>query len=265
MLNIDLKGKTALVTGVSNGVGQGVATMLAKAGCNVSGCGRSAETTEGAKSFITKVEKEGTKAIYTALDIASVEEQEKLIQKTIAIFGGIDILVSNAGVNVFEGAEKCSDEQWQYNMDLNLKSHWQLSKLSKPYLEKSGKGVILIMTSNHANYTIPDCFPYNVAKTAIKGLVQSLAIEWGPKIRTVGVAPGYIETKGNQKWFDSFPDAEKERQRTVDTHPVKRIGTAEEVGALCAFLASDAAAFISGTTYLMDGGRSALMQDYNIT
>ncbi|WP_111707729.1 SDR family NAD(P)-dependent oxidoreductase [Lutibacter citreus] len=261
MLIIDLKGKTALVTGVSNGVGLGVAKMLAKAGCNVSGCGRSSETTEGAKTFINTIEKEGAKAIYTSLDITSKEEQEKLIRKTVEAFCGIDILVSNAGVNVFEGVEKCSDEQWEYNMDLNLKSHWQLSKLCKPYLEKSGKGVILLMTSNHSNYTIPGCFPYNVAKTAIKGLVQSLAIEWGPNIRTVGIAPGFIETKGNQKWFDSFPDAKKERQRTIDTHPVKRIGTTEEVGALCAFLASDSGAFISGTTYLMDGGRSALMQD----
>lgn len=261
MLNIDLKGRTALVTGVSNGVGLGVAKMLAKAGCNVSGCGRSSENSEGAKTFISAIEKEDTQAIYTALDITSIEAQEKLIQKTITTFGRIDILVTNAGVNVFEGVEKCSDEQWQFNMDLNLKSHWQLSKLCKPHLEKSGKGVILIMTSNHSNYTIPGCFPYNVAKTAIKGLVQSLAIEWGPTIRTVGIAPGFIETNGNQKWFDSFPDAAKERQRTIDTHPVKRIGTPEEVGALCAFLASDSGAFISGTTYLMDGGRSALMQD----
>lgn len=261
MLSIDLKGKIALVTGVSNGVGLGVAKMLASAGCHVSGCGRSSEDSEGAKAFISDVEKEGTQALYTSLDIASPESQKKLIEKTVATFGGIDILVSNAGVNVFEGLDKCTDEQWQFNMDLNLKSHWQLSKLCKPHLEKTGKGVVLIMTSNHSNYTIPGCFPYNVAKTAIKGLVQSLAIEWGPTIRTVGIAPGFIDTKGNQNWFDSFPDAAIERQRTIDTHPVKRIGTPEEVGALCAFLASDFGAFISGTTYLMDGGRSALMQD----
>ncbi|MCF7567498.1 SDR family oxidoreductase [Sabulilitoribacter arenilitoris] len=261
MLTIDLKGKTALVTGVSNGLGQGVAKVLAKAGCNVSGCGLSAKNSEGAIAFINIAEKEGTQAIYTSLNITSFEDQEALIKKTIETFGNIDILVSNAGVNVFEGAENCTDEQWEFNMDLNLKSHWKISKLCRPHLEKSGKGVILIMTSNHSDYTIPGCFPYNIAKTAIKGMVQSLAIEWGPKIRTVGIAPGFIDTKGNQKWFDSFPDAEEERQRTIDTHPVKRIGTAEEVGALCAFLASDAAAFISGTTYLIDGGRSALMQD----
>ncbi len=261
MLTTNLKGKTALITGVSSGVGQGVAKILARAGCNISGCGRSPEDAIGALAFMEIMKQEKSQAIYTSLDISLSTDQELLVQKTIDTYGGIDILVSNAGVNVFEGAEKCSDEQWEFNMNLNLKSHWQLSKHCKPWLEKSGNGVILIMTSNHSNYTIPGCFPYNVAKTAIKGLVQSLAIEWGPQIRTVGVAPGFIDTAGNQKWFDSFEDAAAERQRTIDMHPVKKIGTAEEVGELCAFLASDAAAFISGTTILMDGGRSALMQD----
>ena len=93
------------------------------------------------------------------------------------------------------------------------------------------------------------------------GLVRSLAIEWGPAVRTVGVAPGFIDTAGNDTWFDSFPDPEAERRRTIDLHPVKRIGTVEEVGALCVYLASPYARFISGTTILMDGGRSALMQD----
>lgn len=261
MLGIDLKGKTVLITGVSSGVGFGVSKMFAKAGCNVSGCGRSTENSKGATAFVNAIKKEGVQCLYNSIDITNTKDQEQLIKETINKFGNIDILVSNAGVNVFEGAENCTEADWQFNMELNLKSHWQLSKLCKPYLEKTGKGVIVLMTSNHSNYTIPGCFPYNVTKTAIKGLVQSLAIEWGPDIRTVGVAPGFIDTAGNQKWFDSFPDADQERERTVNMHPVKRIGTVEEVGALCVFLASDFAAFISGTTYLMDGGRSALMQD----
>lgn len=262
MLNIDLKGKTALVTGVSSGVGQGVAKMLARAGCNISGCGRSLKTTQGVSDFFKIIKNEGANASYSGLNITSEEDQKMLVTKTIEVFGGIDILVSNAGVNVFEGAENCSEEQWNFNMDLNLKAHWQLSKLCKASLEKNGNGVIVLMTSNHSEYTIPGCFPYNVAKTAIKGLVQSLAIEWGPSIRTVGVAPGFIDTEGNQKWFNSFPDSDCERLRTIDMHPAKKMGTPEEVGSLCAYLASNHAKFITGTTYLMDGGRSALMQDH---
>jgi NAD(P)-dependent dehydrogenase (short-subunit alcohol dehydrogenase family) len=148
-----------------------------------------------------------------------------------------------------------------YNYKLNLSSHWAISKLCKPYLERSDNGVIIIMTSNHAFTSIPGCFPYNVTKTALTGLVRSLAMEWGPKIRTIGMAPGFIETPGNDKWFESFPDAEAERQRTIKLHPAGKLGTVEEVGAFCAYLATDYARFITGTTYLMDGGRSALMQD----
>ena len=117
------------------------------------------------------------------------------------------------------------------------------------------------MTSNHAFSTIPGCFPYNVAKTALTGLVRSLAIEWAPAIRTIGLAPGFIDTPGNQQWFNSFADPAQERKRTIDQHPVKRIGTPEEVGAWCVFMASEYAAFASGTTYLLDGGRSSMMQD----
>lgn len=261
MLTIDLKGKTVLITGVSSGVGQGVAKIFAKAGCNVSGCGRSPRESEGVFNFYKILKDEGTKGMYTSVDISSKKDQEMLVQKTIETFGRIDILVSNAGVNVFEGAEKCSEDKWDFNMNLNLKTHWSLSKICKPYLEEKENGVIIIMTSNHSDYTIPDCFPYNVAKTAIKGLVQSLAIEWGPKIRTVGIAPGFIDTPGNQTWFDSFPDAKVERQKTIDLHPVKKLGTTEDVGNFCAFLASDLATFLSGTTYLIDGGRSSIMQD----
>jgi len=135
-----------------------------------------------------------------------------------------------------------------------------LAKLCKPYLEQN-TGVIIIMTSNHAFSTIPGCFPYNVSKTALTGLVRSLAIEWAPRIRTVGLAPGFIDTPGNRQRFNSLPDPEKERQRTIDLQPVKKLGTPEEAGALCVFLASEYAAFASETTYLLDGGRNALMQD----
>ena len=261
MLQIDLSGKTVVITGVSSGVGQGIAKILARSGCNVVGCGRSSEQSEGAKEFLKILKEESAEGVYVSIDISSSQGRETLVNAALKNFDNIDILISNAGVNVFEGAENCSEDQWDFNMELNLKAHWSLSKLCKPYLEKSGNGVIILMTSNHSDYTISGCFPYNVAKTAIKGLVQTLAIEWGPKIRTVGLAPGFIDTPGNQTWFDSFPDAEAERQRTIDAHPVKKIGTTEDVGMLCAFLVSNMASFISGTTILMDGGRSALMQD----
>lgn len=258
---IDLSNKVVLVTGVSSGIGLGAAGEFARAGARVAGCSRKSPTDASAITFRETVEKEGSRALYVQADVTSTTELAYFVEKTINTFGRIDIVVSNAGANVFEGAEHCSEEQWQHNLDLNLASHWRLARFCKPYLEKSEEGVLLLMTSNHAFSSIPGCFPYNITKTAITGLVRSLTIEWGPGIRTVGIAPGFIDTAGNDTWFNSFPDAAVERQRTIDLHPVKRIGTVNEVGALCVYLASPMARFISGTTILMDGGRSALMQD----
>jgi NAD(P)-dependent dehydrogenase (short-subunit alcohol dehydrogenase family) len=175
--------------------------------------------------------------------------------------GGMDIVVSNAGRNIFKGAEHCTEADWAECMNLDLASHWRLAQSARPYLGAAIPGVIIIIGSNHAWGTIPGCFPYNVAKAGLVGLVQSLAIEWGPRVRSVGIAPGFIDTAGNDAWFNSFADPAAERARTVKLHPAGRIGSVAEIGALCAFLASDHAGFISGTTLLVDGGRSALMQD----
>lgn len=255
MFQIDLSGKTVLISGANSGIGLGIAEEMAKAGANVSGCA----TAKGDNDFIEKIKRFGTDVLYTSCDVTKEKELKNLISETIKRFGRIDVLISNAGRNVFTGAEKSNDLDWNYNMNLNLTSHWSLAKLCKPHLEKNN-GVIIIMTSNHAFSSIPGCFPYNVTKTALTGLVRSLAIEWGPAIRTVGIAPGFIDTPGNQLWFDSFPDPQKERQRTIDMHPVKKLGAVEEIGGWCVFLVSEYAAFASGTTYLIDGGRSALMQ-----
>ena len=258
---LDYKDKVVLVTGVSSGIGLGVAKEFARAGANVAGCSRKSPDDASVQAFREAVESEGVRSFYRQADVTDVEDLKGFVEGTVGTFGRLDVVVSNAGMNVFEGAEGCTEERWHYNLDLNLASHWRLAKLCKPHLEKSGEGVLLLMTSNHAFSSIPGCFPYNVTKTAITGLVRSLAIEWGPAVRTVGVAPGFIDTAGNDTWFDSFPDPEAERRWTINLHPVKRIGTVEEVGALCVYLASPYARFICGTTILMDGGRSALMQD----
>jgi NAD(P)-dependent dehydrogenase (short-subunit alcohol dehydrogenase family) len=146
-------------------------------------------------------------------------------------------------------------------MNLNLASHWRLARAAYPHLKKSASGIFMVMASNHAYRTIRGCFPYSVAKTALTGLVRALAIDWSPDVRAVGIAPGFIDTPGNQRWFDSFPDPTAERKRTEKRHLVNRLGQPDEIGALCAFLASGHAGFINGNTILADGGRGALLQD----
>ncbi len=260
-LPLDLKGKRALVTGASDGVGAGVAKMLARAGCDVVGTGLGAADSPRATAFVQAVEAEGQRAFYVAGDAVEPATPAQWVDGAVAALGGLDIVVSNAGRNGFHGVNECTEEQWQYNMNLNLASHWRLARAAYPHLKKSTSGVFLVMASNHAYGTIRGCFPYNVAKTALTGLVRALAIDWSPDVRAVGVAPGFIDTPGNQHWFDSFPDPAAERKRTESRHLVNRLGQPEEIGALCAFLASPHASFITGNTILADGGRGALLQD----
>ncbi|WP_223551881.1 SDR family NAD(P)-dependent oxidoreductase [Aestuariivivens sp. NBU2969] len=260
-LQIDLKDKVALVTGISKGIGAGIASVLLEAGCYISGCARSEGNTYEYFNIEKKAESLGRPIHFMKTDVTNIGELKAMVQGTIDRFGTLDILISNAGVGVFEGLENCSEDKWNYNLDLNLNSHWRLAKLCKPYLEKSDVGNIVIIGSNHGFSTIPGCSPYSVTKTALRGLVQSMAIEWGPSIRANCIAPGFIDTEQNKKWFESFPDADAERTRTEKLHPVKRIGTPEEIGGFCTFLSSQYARFITGATYLVDGGRSAVMQD----
>jgi NAD(P)-dependent dehydrogenase (short-subunit alcohol dehydrogenase family) len=260
-LEINLTGKRALVTGVSSGIGAAIATKLAQAGCDVAGCGHRPATEAGAQAFVASVSSFGRRAHYQAVDLVSETGPAQLVSFAVEQLGGLDIVVSNAGRNIFKGASHCSEADWSECMNLDLASHWRLARAAQQHLAQAGGGVILIIGSNHAWGTLHGCFPYNVAKAGLLGLVQSLAIEWGACIRTVGIAPGFIDTAGNDTWFKSFPDPALERARTEKLHPVGRIGTVAEIGALCAFLASEHAGFISGTTLLVDGGRSALMQD----
>lgn len=257
--SIDHSEKVVLLTGATSGIGLGIARQFARAGAVVVGCGL--EAPDMAQEFVEIVRQEsGREPLYVQTDVTKPDELQRLVQETIDRFGRIDVLASNAGTNVFAGAEACSEEQWEMNLNLNLASHWRLARLCKPYLEAApGGGVIVVNASCHAYSSIPGCFPYNVAKTALAGLVRSLTLEWSPAIRTVGVAPGFIDTRLNEAWFDTFPDPAAERARTEAQFPMQRLGTPDEIGGWFVFLASDFARFAAGQTYLIDGGRGAVM------
>ena len=260
-LNIDLTNYRAIVTGVSSGIGAGIAKSLAQAGCEVAGCGLEAAHSVGAQRFIATAEGYGRRAFYQVLDIAETSAAADLVNFAVEKMGGIDLVISNAGRNFFKGAEKLTEADWQANIDLNLAAHWRLAQAAKPFLDRSSATVIVVITSNHALYTIPNSFPYNVAKAGLVAMVQSLAIEWGPHLRAVGIAPGFMDTPLAEAWFNEFPDPATKRKQIEELHPVGRLGTPQDVGALCAFLCSPLAGNISGNTILIDGGRSAVMQD----
>ena len=117
---IDLTGKVVLITGVSSGIGLGTAREFARAGACVAGCSRKPGTDDSVSVFLQAVEREGRKALYVQADVTQEKELEQFVQEVITTFGRLDIVVSNAGMNVFEGAAACSESQWTYNLDLNF-------------------------------------------------------------------------------------------------------------------------------------------------
>lgn len=260
MLSINIENKVAVVTGAAQGIGYGIAITMAQAGCDIAACSRSAKETDHVQQLIAEVEALGRRIFYKPTDVCCEESISAFIDESTEELGRIDYLISNAGANRFTTPENCSTEFWDENHDLNLKSHWLISKACHEQLRKN-KGSIILMTSNHAYATLPNCFPYNVSKAGINGLVKALTMDWSPDIRISGLAPGFIETQGSVDWFNSFSDPEKKRRDVENIHPAGKIGTPEEVGAFCAFLCSPYGAFMCGTTHLMDGGRSAVMQD----
>lgn len=258
--NIDLSNKIVLITGVSSGIGKSIAQNYAKANAEIAGCALEPLENESVQGFLRSIEKEsGNVPFYSQVDVTKLDELYNFVEEVVKYFGGIDIVASNAGANVFRGAEFCSHEDWMFNMNLNLESHWNLARLCKPYLDKNGCGVIIINSSGHSLNTIRGSFPYNIAKTALKALVQTLTIEWGPSIRTVGVAPGFIDTQLSEDYFNTFPDPSLKRKETEKGRPLNRLGTPEEIGGWFVFLSSHYAAFSGGQTYLIDGGASSVM------
>lgn len=266
---IDMTGAAVLVTGVSSGIGQGIARQFARAGATVIGCARRDAESDGAQRFRSVVEGCGARAFYVQCDISERDAPDELVGRAVRFATRLDCVVSNAGRNVFTGVDGSTIDDWNECMDLDLRAHWLLAKAAAPELSAaaaerpgdSGVPSFLVNSSNHAYTTIPGCFPYNVAKAGLTAFVQALAIEWGPRMRAVGVAPGYVETEGARAWFAEHEDPAETRRAVEALHPVGRMGNVDEIGAIFLFLASRYADFISGTTILADGGRGALMQD----
>ncbi|MCY4780639.1 SDR family oxidoreductase [Sphingobacterium sp. UT-1RO-CII-1] len=258
-LSIDLSDKIVFISGGVSGIGLGIAQVFAQAGAQVIVCAELEET----HPLVYRLKDSLGSSLwhYYKADVTDVAVIETMVKNIQSTYGKIDVLVSNAGKNIFSPVEECTQEDWNFNQKLNLEAHWQLAKAIKPLLAASGDALVVLIGSNHAFSSMPGCFPYSVAKAGLLAMVRSIAMEWGPGIRAVGIAPGFIDTPGNQEWFDSFDDPIVARANTVNLHPVKRLGTAEEIGGWCVFLASKYGAFANGTTYLIDGGRSALMQD----
>jgi NAD(P)-dependent dehydrogenase (short-subunit alcohol dehydrogenase family) len=254
-----LAGKVAIVTGAGQGIGEATANAYgAEDACVVV-----AEINENTGALVAdRISRSGRQARFIHTDVTSVESLSNTVRETLKEFGRIDILVANAGINVFSDPLELSDEDWRRCFKVDLDGVWYSIRAVLPQMLLQGSGSIIAMASCHSFFIIPGCFPYPVAKHGVIGLVRALAIQYASKgIRVNAIAPGYVETELARQYWTGFDDPEAERKRVENLHPPRRVGTPKEVAMTAVFLGSDEAPFINAATITLDGGRSVLYHE----
>ena len=255
-----LKGKTALVTGSTSGIGLGVALALARQGANLilNGFG----DVEGPKSQVAAL---GVKVGYHGADMSKPDDIAAMVAYANAEFGGIDILVNNAGIQHVAPVQDFPVEKWDAIIAINLSSAFHTTRLALPGMLSRGWGRIVNIASVHGLVASAQKSAYVAAKHGLVGFTKSVALETATAPVTVNaVCPGWVLTPLVQKQVDALAEREKvsndeaKRRLLAEKQPSLQFTTPEELGALTVFLCSDAAANVRGQAWSMDGGWTAV-------
>jgi glucose 1-dehydrogenase len=251
-----LTGHIAVVTGSSSGIGQGIAVRLAQEGARVvvDYVGHA----EGADQTLDAIQKAGGQGIICRADVTSMADIRKLIDAAWQTYGGCDILVNNAGMDKEADFWDVTEADYDKVLAINLKGPFFLTQYFVQKLLAANKpGRVINISSVHEDMAFPHFSTYCAAKGGLRMLMRNLAVELGPKKITINnIAPGAILTPLNKK----LEDDKALLDRLLQNIPLGRVGTVDDVAALAAFLASDEAGYITGSTYVIDGG---LMRNYH--
>jgi len=251
-----LQNKVAIVTGSSSGIGQDIAIRLAAEGAavviNYSG------NAEGAEATQSQIEQAGGRAFVVHADLAKVPDTQHLIEETWAHFGGCDILVNNAGVEKSADFWDVTEDDYDKVLDVNLKGVFFTTQAFVRRLRDTKRpGRIINISSVHEDMAFPHFSTYCASKGGLRMLTRNLAVELGPLNITINnIAPGAIVTPINHSLLADKPKLDA----LLRNIPLNRLGATDDVAALAAFLASDEAGYITGSTYVVDGG---LMVNYH--
>jgi len=256
-MELNLSGKIALIAASSQGLGFAIAERLVKEGAYVMISGREEEKL---KHKVSELESVGTgKVAYHKADITNASDIKKLVAVTAETFGSIQLLVNNAGGPPAASFEELTDEDWQATFELNLLSYVRLIRESLPFLKQQG-GKILNIASSSIKEPIPGLILSNTYRTGIIGLSKTLASELAPyNILVNTIAPGRIATDRVKHLDQVNADKFNVDRETVEIQaksgiPLKRYGTPEEFANVAAFLLSDANSYMTGSSFLVDGG-----------
>jgi len=249
----DLSGRVALVTGSTRGIGRSIAEELARAGAKVAICSRKAEACESTKKAL---EQQGYSVLARACNVSHKDDLRSLVDATLAQWGRIDIVVANAAANPYYGPlAEIPDQAFDKIMANNVKSVLWLAAMTLPGMAERGGGSFIAVGSIGGLLASTVIGAYGLSKAAGHHLVRNLAAEWGPKnVRVNAIAPGLIKTEfARALWED-----EKRAAERIQATPLRRLGEPRDIGGVAVFLASDAAAFITGQCIVADGGVTIL-------
>jgi NAD(P)-dependent dehydrogenase (short-subunit alcohol dehydrogenase family) len=241
-----LDNKIAIVSGASRGIGRAIAEIFVREGAQVVICGRKQESLDQVAREI------GPAARAIACHVGRLADLEKMVATTTREFGHIDILVNNAGTNVGQGPALNVDEgQFDKMIEINLKSAFRLTNLVAPGMCQRGSGSIINMSSISGLRPQLEGMLYSMTKAALNMMTQSYALELGPKgVRVNAIAPGMIETALSEYYWKD----ETRRAQILQKQPIQRMGKPQDVAELALLLASDRGSYITGQTFVVDGG-----------
>lgn len=257
-MELGLKNKVAVVTGGSEGIGRATVERLVAEGVKVVLCARRAEILN---AYADELKKKGGDVLALVADATKPGDLERVIDETVKKYGRIDILVNNAGATGQEAFEKVDDAAWQRDIDVKVMAHIRSARAAVPHMKKQGGGRIINLNMVGAKQPFAASFPTTVSRAAGLALVKALSKEFAPdNILVNAVAVGKIKSKQQERRAarDGIAVADH-YQRTGKTVPLGRMGEAEEVANVIAFLASDAASYVTGTCINVDGGMSGVL------
>jgi NAD(P)-dependent dehydrogenase (short-subunit alcohol dehydrogenase family) len=241
-------GDTAVVTGSTRGIGAEIARHFGRLGASVVVTGPPDQVRAGraVSRAVSGTDGDGT---FVPADLRDEAEVESLVKGATSAYGDIDHVINNAAVVTTESPRDCTTAAWESLLAVNLRAYWLVVKHALAHLDR---GTVTNVSSIHATATLPEAFPYNVSKTAVAGLTRSLAIDLGPDIRVNSVEPGQVVVERNESAVEAQSD------EVSESYPLERLGDPEDVASVVAFLASDAAAFVTGVNLPVDGGLHSL-------
>jgi glucose 1-dehydrogenase len=252
-----LKGKGVLITGGTSGIGQAIAVKFAEYGANVAinylrQPDEAADTEQQVHACVSKVQQTGVQDVLVQGDVSEEDDVQRMVGHAVSELGGLDVLINNAGIQISRHSDELASADFDKVLAVNLRGAFLCAREAiKHFLAEGKPGVIINVSSVHQLIPKPDYLGYSVSKGGMQNLTRTLALEYaGRGIRVNGIGPGATVTPINRAWID---DPVKREQ--VESHiPMARAGTAEEMGAVACFLASDDAGYITGQTIFVDGG-----------